>query len=382
MNVGNDHPWPCGGGGAIGDTSGWPFAASLRRSYNRHAGVLRAPGSDWCGPRIGWFRLNLDDVVSLMRPDLGLVEERLRQEAMVDYPFVGEIIQDLIAAGGKRLRPLMLLLAARPFDYHIERLIPAAAGVELLHTASLIHDDTVDHATTRRGRPTLNSLFGTGTVILLGDYLFARAAVLAAETMNPRVVAVFANTLGQISDGQLREIFNAHRLDQSLEDYHFRIFGKTASLFAGASEMGAILANASDDQIAALQTYGTNVGMAFQILDDVLDLRESDDHLGKPAGLDLRQGTVTLPTMLYFQEIRDDHRKRELITRVVGGSQVTDDDYAVAVASIRESGAIERALAVAASYVDAAREALRRVPPGEGRDLLTVVAEESLRRER
>ena len=146
--------------------------------------------------------------------------------------------------------------------------------MELLHTASLVHDDTVDRAALRRGRPTLNSVLSSGAVILLGDYLFAQSAMLAAATDSPRIVSIFASTLADICDGQLREMFVAHRLDQTREEYDRRIFGKTASLFAGAAEMGAIIGKAHENDVQALRQYGSDVGMAFQIVDDVLDLRE------------------------------------------------------------------------------------------------------------
>jgi len=324
--------------------------------------------------------LDLSDVLSVMRADVARVEDRLREEVRVDFPFVGEILQGLIEAGGKRLRPLLLLLAARPFNYVFERLLPAAVGVELLHTASLIHDDTVDKAMLRRGRPTLNSLFNTETVILLGDYVFARSAMMAAATQNPRVVQVFASSLAHICDGQLREIFTARELQQSIDDYRKRIFGKTASLFAGSAEMGAILGEANDEQIDALRRFGGHLGMAFQIVDDVLDLRESTDQIGKPAGLDLRQGTITLPTMLFFQLNRGNGRHAELVRRVVGGHDATDEDYATATAVIRESGALEHALEIAAEYVRNAKEELRVIPAGEGRDMLEVLADHSLSR--
>jgi geranylgeranyl pyrophosphate synthase len=326
--------------------------------------------------------LDFTDVLALMRADLVEVEHRLRREVEVDYPFVGEILDGLLAAGGKRLRPLILLLASRPFDYAIERLVPAAAGVELLHTASLIHDDMVDHAEVRRGHPTLNSLISTETVILFGDYIFARAAMLAAATMNPRVVGVFASTLGDICDGELREIFTARELKQSLDDYKRRIYGKTAALFAGSAEMGAILGNANEDEIASMRRYGKNVGMAFQIVDDVLDLRETTSQIGKPAGLDLRQGTVTLPTMLFFEHNGHDDAKSDVVRRAVGGNGATDDDYAMATTVIRESGALERSLSVAARYVEDARNELCGLPPGESRDMMEALALESLSRTR
>ena len=324
--------------------------------------------------------MDLSDVFYAMRADLARVEERLREESNVDYPVVGEIVENLIGAGGKRLRPLLLLLAAKPFDYDIDELIPAAAGVELLHNASLIHDDTVDHANVRRGQPTLNSLLPPETVILLGDYLFARSAMLAAATMNPRVVGVFASTLAKICDGQLSEVFTAHQTTQSIDDYKRRIYGKTASLFAGSAEMGAIIGNAPGDQIEAMRQYGGDVGMAFQIIDDVLDLRETTDSIGKPAGLDLRQGTVTLPTMLYFERSNSNGQYTELIHRVIDGNDVSESDYDEAVRVIRDSGALEASIEVAEEYAERARSIIRNLPPGETVDMLEALAMESLSR--
>jgi geranylgeranyl pyrophosphate synthase len=324
--------------------------------------------------------LDLSDVLYTMRSDLARVEERLREEANMEYPVVGEIVDNLIGAGGKRLRPLLLLLAAKPFEYDIDELLPAAAGVELLHNASLIHDDTVDHADVRRGQPTLNSILPSETVILLGDYLFARSAMLAAATMNPRVVGVFASTLAKICDGQLSEVFTSRQVDQSLEDYKRRIYGKTASLFAGSAEMGAIIGQAPGDQIEAMRDFGGHIGMAFQIIDDVLDLRETTDSIGKPAGLDLRQGTVTLPTMLFFEHNKQNGHHAEFVTRVIDGNDVSDTEYDKAVQIIRDSGALEAAIEIAEDYVEKARQIIRDLPPGEAADMLEALAMESLSR--
>lgn len=301
--------------------------------------------------------VGFDDVVRSMRDDMALVEARVRRAAQVEYPGLGRLLQAIVEAGGKRLRPLLLLMAAKPFDYQIEPLIPAAAGVELLHTASLVHDDTIDTSQLRRGQPTLNSVFDTGTVILIGDYLFAQSAILAAETMNPRVVAVFASSLADICDGQLREAFTAHRLDQSTEEYSHRIYGKTASLFAGAAEMGAILGGAAEDEINALRGFGGDIGMAFQIVDDVLDLRSTADVTGKPANLDLRQGTVTLPTMLYLARV-DGTAEADAFRRTIGGDGASDDDYLELAARIEASGSIDAAIDTARGYVDKALDRL------------------------
>src|SRR5687767_3586470 len=207
-----------------------------------------------------------------MHGELGRVEARLIEAATVDFPVVSSMVQDLVRAGGKRLRPLVLLLAGRAYGGDPDTLVTAAAGVELLHTASLVHDDSIDRAALRRGKPTLNSVLSSGGVILIGDYLFAQSAILAAATNDPRVVAIFASTLADICDGQLREMFEAHRLEQRREDYERRIFGKSASLFAGAAEMGAVIGGAPAAGVQALRGYGADLGLAFQIVDDVLDM--------------------------------------------------------------------------------------------------------------
>ena len=296
-------------------------------------------------------------VVSSLQDDLARVEARVRLAAQVEFPVLGDILQAIVDAGGKRLRPILLLLSARAYIYDIEPLIPAAAGVEMLHTASLVHDDTIDMSQLRRGQPTLNSMFDSGTVILIGDYLFAQSAILAAETMNPRVVSVFASSLADICDGQLREVFTAHRLDQTRAEYERRIYGKTASLFAGAAEMGAVIGGASEEAIQNLRGFGSEVGMAFQIVDDVLDLRSSTDQIGKPANLDLRQGTVTLPTMLLLARLNGSPTARE-IERVVNGVDVSDADYSSVATLIEESGAIEESVDAARVFIERAIERL------------------------
>ncbi|RIK43912.1 MAG: polyprenyl synthetase family protein [Chloroflexi bacterium] len=316
-------------------------------------------------------------IVDSLQEDLARVDARVRRAAEVEYPVLGEILSAIVSSGGKRLRPVLLLLAARAYDYDIEPLIPAAAGVEMLHTASLVHDDTIDRALLRRGQPTLNSVFNSGTVILIGDYLFAQSAILAAETMNPRVVSVFASTLADICDGQLREIFTAHRIDQTREDYERRIYGKTASLFAGAAEMGALIGNADESAVTALRAFGADVGMAFQIVDDVLDLQASTDTIGKPANLDLRQGTVTLPTMLYLSRVNGDDSH---VQRVVDGNGVTDEEYSRVATLIQESGAIEEAMDAARSYVDRAVARLSIIPDREVQQQLEAFANLALHR--
>lgn len=323
--------------------------------------------------------MEFSKIVDSLRDDLDLVEQRVRRSAEVAYPVLGDILSAIVSSGGKRLRPVLLLLAARAYDYQITPLVPAAAGVELLHTASLVHDDTIDRSLLRRGQPTLNSVFDSGTVILIGDYLFAQSAILAAETMNPRVVAVFASTLADICDGQLREIFTAHRTDQTREDYEKRIYGKTASLFAGSAEMGALIGRADERAVEALRQFGGDVGMAFQIVDDVLDLRASADTVGKPTNLDLRQGTVTLPTMLYLARA-DGSESASVVQRVVDGGAVSDEEYTAVATLIQESGAIDEAMDAARAFVERAIARLDVIPDRTVAEQLAAFAELALHR--
>jgi geranylgeranyl pyrophosphate synthase len=314
-------------------------------------------------------------VFDTMRPELVLVQSRLEEAVRIDYPGVADLILGLVRAGGKRLRPLILLLAGRAYDNDRDTLVTAGAGVELLHTASLVHDDTLDRAGMRRGRPTLNSVLPSGAVILLGDFLFAQSAMLAAATNSPRVVGIFASTLADICDGQLREMFFAHRLDQSREEYERRIFGKTASLFAGSAEMGAILGDAPETAVQALRQYGSDVGMAFQIVDDVLDLREGASQLGKPASQDLAQGTVTLPTIIYASGLTEGSEAATRLDAVVSGETVEPSEVDRVVEEIRGSGALEAAMEEAISFAARSKTHVAAASDPETRDMLEQIAD-------
>jgi geranylgeranyl pyrophosphate synthase len=321
------------------------------------------------------------DIHDLMRADMASVSERVADAARVRYDEVSPFLEQIVQAGGKRLRPLLLLLAARPFRYAESRdtLITAAAGVELLHTASLVHDDTVDRAAIRRGQPTLNSVFDVGAVILIGDYLFAQSAMLAAATGSPRVVSIFASTLGDICDGQLMEMLEATDLQQSTQQYYDRIYGKTASLFAGAAEMGSVIAGASEDEIQAMRGFGGDVGMAFQIVDDVLDLTGESQDLGKPAGNDLRQGTITLPVIHFLSEQGADSRAANAVADIVSGT-APEETIDWVIDEIRGSGAVERALSDAEARIDRARDRLTHLSSAHANEPLLHFADLALHR--
>jgi geranylgeranyl pyrophosphate synthase len=230
----------------------------------------------------------------------------------------------------------------------------------------------------RRGQPTLNTQLSSGAVILIGDYLFAQSAILAAASNDTRVVTIFATSLAEICDGQIRETLDAHRLTQNRDDYDRRIYGKTAALFAGAAEMGAVIGGAEESDVQALRGYGTDLGMAFQIMDDVLDLREGTQVLGKPAGNDLRQGVVTLPTMLFADSASND--TIDTLEAIVSGEETDDVVIDQVVAEIRASGALERAEERALEFTRTAESRLVVVRDDETRGFLLDLLEMSVDR--
>ena len=307
--------------------------------------------------------------------DLPTVEARLQAVAGTDYPLLAELLGQVLQTSGKRVRPALTLLAGRPYCYDLDLLVPMAAAVELLHTATLVHDDTVDNARTRRGTPTVNSVWSNGAAVLLGDYLFAQSAVLTASTNNLRVMTIFAETLMVICKGEVREVFAAGDPGQSIDDYYARIDGKTASLLAMACHVGAILGGAPEADVNALRGYGYHLGMAFQIVDDILDFIGNEHELGKPVGNDLRQGTMTLPTLLALKRSPAANPISDLLA-----FGVTDAAVSRAVAAVRDSGAIDEAYATALDFADIARASLALLAESEARITLEGLAEYVVRR--
>lgn len=323
--------------------------------------------------------LDLKQILQPVAADIAGIDDILRSVSTLDDPLLNELVEAIIAAGGKRLRPAILFMSARFNDYELERLLPMSAAIELLHTATLIHDDTIDEALVRRGLPTLNSLIDPGTTVLVGDYIFARSAVLSTMGGRQRATRIFADTLVTICEGEIEQKFSTHHVTRSVEQYYKRIYSKTAVLFAAAGELGAVLSDAPEEQVQSLRSYGKQVGMAFQIVDDILDLRATTQQLGKPTGGDLRQGTVTLPTMYYLETA--DERGRNVITRVIETGERTDGLVDEAITLINGSGAVERAHSAAVRFVEEAKASLTRLPDHPIKQSLMDLAEFVVRRD-
>jgi geranylgeranyl pyrophosphate synthase len=328
--------------------------------------------------------LNTIPLLEPLAADLERVERKMREPVHPAYPQLTAALQHLMGSGGKRLRPALVLLAGSFYQTDTDRLVSLAASVELLHTATLVHDDLIDGALLRRGQTTVNARWNTGATVLTGDYLFARAAALAAETDHVRVMSIFANTLMTICSGELRQIFDRHALPQiqseeawqtALDRYDQRIHAKTASLFAASTEAAAVLGGAPPDQTEALHEYGHLLGTGFQIIDDVLDFRGNQEILGKPVGSDLREGIVTLPVLYYLQKHPDD----EKVSAVVRDGS---DDALVreVVAAILDSGAVAQAMDRAEGLIAQSQSALSILPEGEPRAALHALADYAVSR--
>jgi geranylgeranyl pyrophosphate synthase len=300
-----------------------------------------------------------------VRDDLPLVDEMLASLQHVEFPWLRSMLEATLTGGGKRLRPAIALLAGRLGDYDLEKLVPLASSVELLHTATLIHDDVIDAAEERRGKPTAAALFNNASSVMLGDYMFAHAAEFVARTGNIRVIRNFADTLRVMANGELTQDMSAFDYSPDVQRYLDRIYGKTASLFATAAEGGAIVTGAPEEFVAPMRTFGEQLGMAFQIVDDILDFSATSEELGKPAGSDLIAGTLTLPALLYMERYPDDNPVRRAFDGVRRRSNL-----ARAIEEIRESDLLEESMTTARRFADRAQAALEEIPQGEPRTTL------------
>ncbi|MBC7225672.1 MAG: polyprenyl synthetase family protein [Thermoflexales bacterium] len=310
-----------------------------------------------------------------IQDDLQRAEGLLQESAPDQHPAITGAVELLLGSGGKRLRPALVFLSARLCGADPDVALFAAAGVEMLHTATLVHDDLIDGSLMRRGAETLNARWSPAATVLTGDYLFARAAYLVAQTANVRLVQRFAETLMVICNGEIRQMFDGRGKVPTFQEYEQRIYAKTASLIALAAESGAILAHAAEETIAAMRTYGEQLGLAFQVVDDILDFVADEQTLGKPVGSDLRQGLVTLPVLLFLEQSGDHPALRQILTS--GSSDLTVREAVQAVAA---SPAIDRSLQVARNYIREAKEALRPFPSSEYKTALLDLADFIVRR--
>jgi heptaprenyl diphosphate synthase len=314
--------------------------------------------------------------LALIQEELAAVEQALVETAQSDHPLMGPMLSMVLPGSGKRMRPALALLTARLGDATPQAMTDMAVGVELLHAASLVHDDVVDESALRRGDETLFTRVGNALAVLVGDYLFAQSASRCVATGNQRVIGLFAETLASMCQGQIEEasrLGKAHRV-LTRDGYFQTIWGKTASLFVLACQGSAILAGLSESQVQAMRRYGDRLGLAFQVVDDILDFIGDERVLGKQVGSDLRQGIVTLPVL--FLRDRLDPREYE------AWFERESDDMTELVDLVRTSGAVEDSYAEARRLIDEAQGSLEILPPGPARDTLHEIASYTVERPR
>ena len=313
---------------------------------------------------------------ALVAEHIQQVEERMRAHPNGNHPDIDLILEHLVSSGGKRVRPAVVLLTGGMLGGDQDRLITLAAAIELLHTATLVHDDLIDGALLRRGIPTLNTQWSSAATVLAGDYVFARSAGLAAATGAVNVMQVFSTTLTTIVSGEIAQLF-ANRGLANREDYYHRIHAKTASLFEAAAGSAAMISTDDEDIIAAMQGFGYGIGMAFQIVDDVLDFTGDQATVGKPVASDLRQGLITLPA-IYYQESHPDNPD---LQAVLGGAYHDEELMRRLIASIRSSGAIQQSMDEARGFVRRGIQSAENLPACPEHDALDELAEYFVKRE-
>ena len=296
--------------------------------------------------------------------ELDAVFDELAQVIRADFPLIAEVNSHLLRIRGKMFRPTLVLLSAQATDAITERHICLAAAVELIHLATLIHDDSVDHSVLRRGQPTVNALFSHQTAVIMGDYLYSRAIIQLVDLEDLEPLRVMSRVTNEMTVGEMREIEAHDGVDFSEEDYDRLINAKTASLIAGACEVGALDSEHRD----TLRRFGRSLGMAFQITDDLLDYTGSEDVTGKPSGLDLRERKITLPLIAAIPSM--DPEERTVAEDLMATAIPTDAQIHDVIAIVEKRGGIDAARTRAGHFSRKAESELDRLPPSRARDAL------------
>ncbi|RZT22562.1 polyprenyl synthetase family protein [Fictibacillus sp. BK138] len=314
--------------------------------------------------------MKLKDLYSFLKKDLQLIEDQLAVSVSSDQPMIHTAGMELLKAGGKRIRPVFVLLSAQFGTYNISQVKKPAAALELIHMASLVHDDVVDDADMRRGRETVKAKYDNKIAMYTGDYIFASALKLMTDIEIPRAHQILAQGMKEMCLGEIEQINEQFDTDQNIRKYFKRIKRKTALLIALSCQLGAITSKADVSLQRLLYEFGYCVGMAFQITDDILDFTASEKQLGKPAGSDLKQGNITLPALFTIRNYPEVKEKLDLYYQN-GNSELLKE----LLKDIKSHGGIEYASQISAKYLNRAKNAARSLPDTDARDSLLKVAD-------
>ncbi|MGS1015870.1 polyprenyl synthetase family protein [Allosphingosinicella humi] len=321
---------------------------------------------------------SLDAMVQLVSADLNQVNAVILDRMQSEIPLIPELAGHLIAGGGKRMRPMLTLASARLLDYGGARHFKLAAAVEFIHTATLLHDDVVDGSGLRRGKRTANIIWGNPASVLVGDFLFARSFELMVEDGSLKVLRILSHVSAVMAEGEVDQLTAQRRIETSEDHYLKIITAKTAALFAAACQVAAVVAERDEAVEEALDAYGRNLGIAFQLIDDAIDYASDGATMGKDAGDDFRDGKVTLPVILAYA--RGDEEERRFWREAIEGRRVSDEDLAHAVRLLRAHNAIDDTLTRARHYGQRAIDALGPFPNGKAKAALVEAVEFAIAR--
>ena len=316
------------------------------------------------------------DVAELAYDDMRDVDELIKTSLESDVALVSQVSQYIVMSGGKRLRPLLVLLASRAFGYKGEQHIRAAAIIEFIHTATLLHDDVVDGSARRRGRDTANTVFGNQASVLVGDFLYSRAFQMMVDIGSMRVMQILADATNTIAAGEVMQLMNVNDPDTTEEAYRQVIYRKTARLFEAGAQISAVLSDQEERHEAAMITYGQNLGAAFQLIDDALDYNASAEELGKNIGDDLAEGKATLP-LIYAMQHGSEDDKALIRNAIIDGGR---DELERITEIVETTGALKYTANCAQEAADTAIAALADLPDSEYKQALVAVAEFAVRR--
>ena len=331
------------------------------------SGIIRNPNIT---DRVVPISISLDSTKDLAKLDMVAVDELIRESLKSDVLLVSQVSEYIVTSGGKRLRPLVVLLAARALGYQGPHHIHAAAIVEFIHTATLLHDDVVDHSERRRGRDTANAVFGNQASVLVGDFLYSRAFQMMVDIGSMEVMRILADATNTIAAGEVMQLMNVHDPDLGEDDYRMVIYRKTARLFEAGAQIAAVLANRDEKDIQAMITYGQQLGTAFQLIDDALDYGASASELGKNLGDDLAEGKTTLPLIYAMSKAGESDKTMIREAILAGGLEKLHEIQQV----IESTGALEYTAARAQEAADAAIAALSDIPGSEYKQALIDIA--------
>ncbi|MFP3869328.1 MAG: polyprenyl synthetase family protein [Syntrophobacteria bacterium] len=308
-----------------------------------------------------------------LEDDFQRIEQEIEKNLHSSVPLIAHVSRYIIRSGGKRLRPLLMVLAARLVNYQHNHGYALSIIFEYLHAATLLHDDVVDNAELRRGRPAANTLWGNAAVVLVGDFLLATSFSLSVSSGNLNILRVLSDTTTMMAEGELLQLINSGNLEISQDDYMQVITRKTAILIAAACQIGAILGDADEDQEKALCRFGLNLGIAFQLRDDVLDYSGSEDEVGKPIGKDLQEGKITLPLIQALASTSGEERRR--LVDLITGDTIEEEHFVEIMKIIQNQRALQHTDHLAHKYATMAKEALAGFPPSPTRETLLEIAD-------